>query len=243
MNLEKSYEYFQPEKADGNRRLHIVGCGSVGSALAENLVRCGLTRFTLWDFDLVEPHNLANQMFREKDIKRNKAEALLDLLCEINPEVRDVTKVKTKGWQGEKLSGYIFLCVDSIELRRKIVEQHLYSPDVLGVFDFRTRLEDAQHYAADWGDPNQKDALLRSMDFSHEEAAEETPTSACGTTLGVCPTVRAICAMGVANFMNFVKGRTFKTVLILDVFNCGIMSFDAVKPEPREEPEAEALPF
>ena len=47
MDLSKSYEYFQPEK--DNSRLHIVGCGSVGSTLAENLARCGLTNFTLWD--------------------------------------------------------------------------------------------------------------------------------------------------------------------------------------------------
>ena len=37
MDLSKSYDFFQPSMTDG--RIHIIGCGSVGSALAELLVR------------------------------------------------------------------------------------------------------------------------------------------------------------------------------------------------------------
>ena len=86
MDLSKSYEYFQPEKQSA--RIHIVGCGSVGSTVAYMLARSGVTNFALWDFDVVEPHNLANQMFRQNDIHKPKVEALLDIICEINPEIR-----------------------------------------------------------------------------------------------------------------------------------------------------------
>ena len=41
MDLSKSYEFFRPESVDG--RIHIIGCGSVGSSLAELMVRSGLT--------------------------------------------------------------------------------------------------------------------------------------------------------------------------------------------------------
>ena len=150
MDLSKSYEYFQPEKDDS--RIHIVGCGSVGSTVAENLARCGVTKFTLWDFDTVEPHNLANQMFRQQDVGRLKVDALKDILCDINPELADSVSAKPEGWRGKLMSGYIFLCVDSIELRRQIVERHMDNPYVKAVFDFRTLLESAQHYAADWSE-------------------------------------------------------------------------------------------
>lgn len=223
MDLSKCYEYFQPDKLRG--RIHIVGCGSVGSTVAENLARCGVTKFTLWDFDLVEPHNLANQMFRLKDVKKLKTEALLDILCEINPDVKDETRLKSNGWNGEQLSGYVFLCVDNIELRRKIVEQHKDNPYVIAMFDFRTRLEDAQHYAADWSDPRMKEDFLASMNFTHEEAAEETPVSACNVTLGVCPTVRIICAYGVSNFMNFCNGKPIQKVILADAFRFDVMAF------------------
>ena len=180
MDLSKSYEYFQPEK--DKARIHIVGCGSVGSTVAENLARAGITNMTLWDFDVVEPKNLANQMFRQKDIGQLKVDAVKDILCEINPEIADFIKLEPEGWKGQQLNGYVFLCVDSIELRREIVEKHIDSPYVKAMFDFRTRLEDAQHYAADWSNYKMKHDFLNSMNFSHEEAKEETPVSACNVT-------------------------------------------------------------
>lgn len=223
MDLSKSYEYFQPEKDDA--RVHIIGCGSVGSTVAENLVRMGVTKLTLWDFDTVEAHNIVNQMFRQKDIHRPKVEALRDILLEINPDLGEDLQLKPDGWQGKTLSGYIFLCVDNIDLRRKIVEQHMNSPYVKAVYDFRTRLEDAQHYAADWADPKMRESLLNSMQFSHEEAKEETPVSACNVTLGVCPTVRIICAYGVANHINFINGRGLKKLVLADAFGMTLDAF------------------
>lgn len=216
MDLSKSYEYFQPEKQDD--RIHIIGCGSVGSTVAYMLARTGVTNFTLWDFDIVEPHNLANQMFRQKDIHKPKVEALLDIICEINPDIAECAKLKPEGWKGQQLSGYVFLCVDNIDLRREIVEKHFDNPYVKAMFDFRTRLEDAQHYAADWSDYKMKKDFLNSMNFSHDEAKKETPVSACNVTLSVCPTVLVICARGVANFMNFWNGKGIKKLILDDAF-------------------------
>ena len=141
------------------------------------------------------------------------------LLMEINPEIQGRLELKPKGWQGKLLSGYIFLAVDSIELRRKFVEQHMDSPYIKAVFDFRTLLESAQHYAADWTNSKMKKDLLASMQFSHEEAKDETPVSACGVTLGVATTVRLVCALGVDNYINFVKGKGLKKLVMVDGFN------------------------
>lgn len=217
MDLSKSYEFFQPERYDD--RIHIVGCGSVGSTLAENLARCGMTKFTLWDFDRVEAHNIVNQMFTEQDVGRPKVEALRDILININPEIADKIELKPDGWNGKLMSGYVFLAVDSIDLRREIVEKHMNSPCVKAMFDFRTLLESAQHYAADWSDYKMKQDFLKSMQFSHDEAKSETPVSACGITLGVATTVRLICGLGVNNFVNFVKGNGLKKLIIIDGFN------------------------
>lgn len=223
MDLSKSYDFFQPEKDDA--KIHIVGCGSVGSTIAENLARCGVKNMVLWDFDTVEAHNIVNQMFRQQDVGKSKVEALKDILCDINPEIVDTVELKPEGWQGKLMSGYIFLCVDNIELRRQIVEKHMDSPYVKAVFDFRTLLESAQHYAADWSDYKMKQDLLKSMQFSHEEAAAETPVSACGVTLGVATTVRLVCALGVNNYINFVKGKGIKKLVIIDGFNFMLDAF------------------
>ena len=115
--------------------------------------------------------------------------------------------------------------MDNIELRRQIVEKHLNNPYVKAMFDFRTLLESAQHYAADWSNYKMKKDFLNSMAFSHEEAAEETPVSACGITLGVAPTVRMICALGVTNFVNYVRGNGLKKMILNDAFHYMLDAF------------------
>ena len=70
MVLTKSIEYFDPVNVKG--KCHIIGCGSVGSTVAALLARLGVTKFVLYDFDRVEAHNLANQMFIHKDIKTER---------------------------------------------------------------------------------------------------------------------------------------------------------------------------
>lgn len=217
MNLSKLGDWFRPDMV--TERIHIIGCGSVGSTVAELLARFGLTKISLYDMDTVEEKNLANQMFVCRDVGKNKAEATAKHLWQINPNFEENVRVYNKGWQGENLSGYVFLCVDSIELRREIAEKNKDNETIKGMFDFRTRLTDAQHYACDWKTERNIDCFLRTMNFSHEEAAEATPVSACGVTLGVAPTVRMICNVGVCNFINLLKGKEVHKMILIDAFN------------------------
>ena len=223
MNLSKSYDFFKPEEI--KERIHIIGCGSIGSTVAELLVRFGLTKLSLYDFDKVEPKNLANQLFRQEHVGNDKVTALAQMLCEINPEAKDAIKVAAHGYVAQKLSGYVFLCVDNIELRREIATTNKDNPYIKAMFDFRTRLTDAQHYAADWSNMKMVDDFIRSMDFSHEEAAEETPVSACNVTLSVAPTIRIISALGVVNFVNFAKGAGLKKFIQMDAFSFMLDAF------------------
>ena len=217
MDLSKSYDFFQPSMADG--RIHIIGCGSVGSALAELLVRYGLKEITLYDFDIVEPKNIVNQMFTAADIGKEKVKATADRLVAINPEIADTLRIAEKGYTGQKLNGYVFLCVDNIDLRRQIAESNRNNVFIKAMFDFRTRLTDAQHYAADWKDERQKEGFIASMQFSHDEAAEATPMSACRVTLGVAATVRMIVTCGVINFIDFVKKKKLKKTILINTEN------------------------
>jgi tRNA A37 threonylcarbamoyladenosine dehydratase len=223
LNLAKSYDFFKPE--DCPERIHIIGCGSVGSTVAELLARFGLTKITLYDFDTVEPKNLANQMFKQEHIGETKVEALSNIIAEINPNVKANLKIQPHGFSGQRLSGYVFLCVDNIDLRREIATANKSNPYIKAMFDFRTRLTDAQHYAADWSDTKMVTDFINSMDFTHEEAAAETPVSACNVTLSVAPTVRVICSLGVANFVNFVKGENLRKFIQIDAFNFVLDAF------------------
>jgi len=217
LNLAKSYDFFKPEEV--TERIHIIGCGSVGSTVAELLVRFGLTKLTLYDFDTVEPKNLANQLFRQEHIGEPKVDALAHMLCEINPEIKNTIKVAYHGYVAQKLSGYVFLCIDNIDLRREIASGNKDNPYIKAMFDFRTRLTDAQHYTADWSDMKMVGDFINSMNFTHDEATAETPVSACNVTLSVAPTIRIISSLGVANFINYAKGAGVKKFMQVDAFN------------------------
>lgn len=216
MDLTKSYDFFKP---DNTVPINIIGCGSVGSTVAENLARFGFENLILWDFDIVERHNIANQMFRERDVGKRKTGALKEYLSEINPILSTTVRTKDDGWQGESLVGYVFLCVDTIELRREIAQKNMYNINLKALFDFRTRLLDAQHYAVDWFNLKSKKDYIETTNFTHNEAKEVTPVSACNVTLSVCPTIRIICAYGVANFINFVKSGDLKKIIVADAFS------------------------
>lgn len=217
MDLAKSYEFFNPN--DCKEQIHIIGCGSVGSTVAELLARFGLENINLYDFDVVEPHNLVNQMFTTKDIDKPKVKAVKEHLVEINPALEETVKLFESGWTGQKLSGYIFLCVDNIDLRRKICTENKFNGTISAVFDFRTGLTEFQHYAADWSQVEDKKRLLSRMDFSHEEAEKAVPMSACHVALCVAPTVRMVSNVGVCNFINFLKTKKLKQMLFGDAFS------------------------
>ena len=157
-------------------------------------------------------------MFRQEHIGMPKVEALAAMLTEINPEIDRNLKLVGEGYKDQRLSGYVFLCVDNIERRHKIAQINKNNPYIKAMFDFRTRLTDAQHYAANWRDMKQVDNFIRSMNFTHEEAAAETPVSACNVTLSVAPTVRMACSLGAANFVNFAKGEGLKKFIQIDAF-------------------------
>jgi len=217
LDLSKSYTFFKPEEV--KERIHIIGCGSVGSTVAELLARFGLTKLSLYDFDIVEPKNLANQLFRQEHVGMTKTQALTDMLSEINPEITHNIKTFPNGYTGQRLSGYVFLCIDNIDLRREIATTNKDNLYIKAMFDFRTRLTDAQHYAAKWGDMSMVKDFIKTMNFTHKEAVAETPVSACNVTLSVAPTIRVICSLGVTNFVNFVKGESLKKMILMDAFN------------------------
>lgn len=216
MNLNKSLEFFNP--IDKKLTCHVIGCGAIGSNIADLLVRLGIDDIHIYDFDTIGPHNIANQRYYSSQIKQPKTMALNKMLKDINP-LCNVT-VHDKGWtEKDKLYGYVFLAVDSIELRAQIVKLNKYNPMIIAMYDYRIRLSDAQHYAAVWNDKDEVDDLLNSMAFTSKEAKEQTPVSACGTSLSVMPTVSMICAAGIANFINYVKNKNQKKIILIDAFD------------------------
>lgn len=74
----------------GQKHVLIIGCGALGTANADHLVRGGIGKLTLIDRDYVEYSNLQRQqLFTEKDVldQNPKAIAAKEKLTDINSEV------------------------------------------------------------------------------------------------------------------------------------------------------------
>lgn len=221
MNLSKSLDYFDPiNQVDA--AIHIIGVGAMGSRVAELLVRLGVPKIHIWDMDTVEDKNIANQLYLHSHIGMKKTDALESFLLDINPNLK---VSKHEEYTNQALAGYIFLCVDNIELRHKIATSNKENPYIKGMFDTRMRLEDAQSYGAKWDDEKQKETFINSMDFTHEEAKEATPVSACGTTLSVASTVVSTAAHTVANFMNLIRTNKCDSMIFINAFEHTIIKF------------------
>lgn len=215
MNLSKVKEYFDAEELVTGK-VNIIGCGSIGSHLAELFARQGIQEVELWDFDTVSAHNITNQMFFHEDIGAYKVDAVEKMMTAINPDIKVIKHPKGIE-EPYTLSGYVFLCVDNIELRKKIVLANKFNPKVIAFFDFRTRLTDSQCYAAVRTDLKQMNALIESMNFTHAEVLEETPVSACGVELNVVDVIKVTTSIGFANFRNFLKTGQLKVAAIIDM--------------------------
>ncbi|MGE3288171.1 MAG: ThiF family adenylyltransferase [Pseudonocardia sp.] len=72
----------------GWRHVLVAGLGSVGSRIAEDLVRAGVGRLTLIDPETVAAPNLTRTVYRAADIGEPKPAALHRALVAINPSVR-----------------------------------------------------------------------------------------------------------------------------------------------------------
>lgn len=80
-----------PTSTDSQHVL-ILGCGSVGSTIAELLVRAGVDAFTLVDPDEISATNLSRGVYTFADIGRLKVDVLASRLAAIAPHVTVTTR-------------------------------------------------------------------------------------------------------------------------------------------------------
>lgn len=85
-------EYFSPRQWQNiqNAQVGIAGAGGLGSNIAVALVRSGVRRLEIVDFDIIEAKNLNRQYYFLDEVGRPKVDVLRGRLLTINPaaEVR-----------------------------------------------------------------------------------------------------------------------------------------------------------
>ena len=76
------------ERKVSKAHVAVAGLGGLGSNIAVMLARSGWDIYFLVDFDTVDVTNLNRQMYMIPHLGRPKAEALPDILCQINPYLK-----------------------------------------------------------------------------------------------------------------------------------------------------------
>jgi ubiquitin-like modifier-activating enzyme 5 len=118
-----------------NHSAIIVGVGGVGSVTAEMLVRCGIGKLILYDYDKVELANMNRLFYTPDQIGMDKVDAARITLEKINPDViiegysynivtnenydKFVDKINTGGINGDRVD-IILSCVDNYGARMTI---------------------------------------------------------------------------------------------------------------------------
>lgn len=92
-SLALIHEKTSPSRLDtdhlslAERKVAIIGCGSMGSKVATMLARSGVQQFVLVDDDILLPENLVRNDLDWRDITLHKVDGLADKLQLVNPTV------------------------------------------------------------------------------------------------------------------------------------------------------------
>lgn len=167
LNLSAQHKIFAPDSA---RPVTLIGAGSVGSEVARQLTKIGVTDLAVYDDDFVESHNIPMSCYRVKDIGRPKVEALEEVIEE-QSGIRIRTVKERFGSEHAPLTGSVVACVDSLEARRDIWENVKFRPDVDILIDTRVVSELVWVFAVHPCDPEDIEYYEHHVSYTSKEAA------------------------------------------------------------------------
>jgi molybdopterin/thiamine biosynthesis adenylyltransferase len=181
---------FSPH-AFGQRRVDVIGCGATGSRIVLSLAKLGVENIHVWDFDVVEEHNIPNQAFGMSDIGLNKAVALAALVKAATGTEITVHEEKVDGTQ--MLGEVVFLLTDTMSSRKEIWNGALkYKLKTNLLIETRMGADNGRVYSIN---PNKPGHIKAWEGTLYDD--NEAEVSACGASVSVGPTAETISGLAV----------------------------------------------
>lgn len=92
-----------------DKKVGIVGLGSLGSKIAVTLARSGVRNFYLVDYDLFMPDNIKRHVLNWKDVGEHKVDAVKNELSYIDKNIN--VESKTINLTGQESASYLDVCL------------------------------------------------------------------------------------------------------------------------------------
>lgn len=194
ISLIRHQMIFDPAKH--NPQIHIIGAGATGSRLWLALVELGLTNIHIYDFDEVEAHNLANQVYMANHVGMAKVSALKEYysMKTDRPAPDSMTFNQERiepGGNPERFPGILFLLTDTMASRKEIFDS--YVDPIAG--NMTTSLMIETRMASSYGDVkviNPFDPVQVKQWRGSLISDNDAEVSACGSSISVGPTASII---------------------------------------------------
>lgn len=146
----------------------VIGVGGIGSPTVLALTKMGAGNITVYDDDKIEEHNLPNQIYRTKDLNKNKVDGIVDICKEFSGY--KINSNNTKFDQVET-PGIVISAVDSMAARKSIWDTVKYNPSVSYYIEARMGAEEFKIYTINPTDPDEIKMYEKTL-YSDSEAAE-----------------------------------------------------------------------
>lgn len=181
---------FNPRKVD------VVGCGALGSRIAMSVAKLGIENISLWDFDKIEEHNVANQLFGNNQVGKFKAATLHEMIKE-STGTECMVQGKCDGDQ--PFGDIVFMCVDSMKVRKELWEKQVkYQPGVSLLVESRMGADSCRVYAIQPCNPQHVERYEQTI-YGDEEAE----VSVCGSSISVGPTAEIVSGLAAWQFIKW----------------------------------------
>jgi len=136
--------WFGPEDAN-EHTLNIIGVGATGSYIGLIAAKMGFHNFRVWDADIVEDHNLPNQIYEIEDVNKKKVDAFERVLTAFNPRIKvEKHDYFFKKEHKDLLEGPLVLTVDTMSARKEIYDAFYFNWKVNKVFETRVGFDYAE---------------------------------------------------------------------------------------------------
>lgn len=207
----KGYEYDKP--------VHIIGVGATGSFVALQLAKMGVRDLHVWDFDVIEEHNIANQVYGLNDIGKLKVDALAEMIkLQTGLEITTHDEKVTASHK-HSLRGVVFVLTDSMSSRKDIFSALKFNPMISLVVETRMSIDCGRIYTIN---PMRAQEVLPYEKTFYDDS--EAEVSFCGSSLSIVNSAMNIASYAVWSIVKDFKALPQTNELLIDYTTNMILS-------------------